>query len=67
MAYVQVQVPCPAGCHSGVAGEVSRYMAMDAGDMSLEGQPIPCHRCGGDGWVIGLVPAPNDSKEVDRG
>ncbi len=51
MAAAIRQVPCPAGCYAGVAGIVTRDMAHDAGDLSLEGQEMSCGTCGGDGFV----------------
>ena len=47
------QVPCNACGGTGVEGYVTHEMAIDAGDRVLEGQPLPCSRCGGDGWLLG--------------
>jgi hypothetical protein len=38
---------------------VSREMAIDAGDRTLEGQSLGieyglCQKCGGDGWIVGF-------------
>lgn len=49
-------VPCPACGGSGrIEYRISREMALDAGDPSLEGQPLSnrCTMCGGDGQLIG--------------
>ena len=52
------EVVCP-DCYGGrLAGVVSREMAMDAGEPSMEGQEIPCATCNGDGFVWDTVPAP---------
>lgn len=35
----------------GILGIVSKEMAMDACAPEMEGQPIPCNYCGGQGWL----------------
>ena len=53
-----VEVVCP-DCYGGrLAGIVSRDMATDAGEPSMEGQEILCATCNGDGFVWDTVPAP---------
>jgi len=36
----------------GIVGEVTREMAIDAGDIRYEGNIISCHECDGEGWII---------------
>ena len=55
MNLTEVQAECSDCGGGGVAGVVTRSMAMDAGDLSLEGYKVPCSTCGGDGWVIDVV------------
>jgi hypothetical protein len=43
--------PCMDCGGSGVGGYVSREMALDGCDPQLEGQPITCGSCDGDGVV----------------
>jgi hypothetical protein len=45
------QIPCPY-CVNGIAGEVSREMAIDAGCPEMEGQPMRCAVCKGEGFLI---------------
>ena len=42
---------CQACMGAGILGIVSREMAADACAPEMEGQPIPCNYCGGDGWT----------------
>jgi len=44
-------IKCPH-CINGVAGRVSRDMALDAGEPKLRGQPIRCDFCNGSGVLI---------------
>ncbi|MCK5641199.1 MAG: hypothetical protein KAJ19_10390 [Gammaproteobacteria bacterium] len=64
------EVVCPRCDGAGefeVAREVSREMAIDAGDPALEGQPIPdqiqCDLCAGGGKVAAHIAR---AEEIDR-
>jgi hypothetical protein len=46
------QVPCLACGGDGILGQVSREMALDAGEPAMEGQTILCDRCGSHGWIF---------------
>ena len=46
----QEREPCVACGGSGIGGEVSRDMAIDACMPGVEGQEVPCSFCNGDGW-----------------
>lgn len=61
----EIPIPCPGCGGGGILGYVSRDMALDACEPSMEGMPIPCGRCNGGGCV-GMMPAPDDEKETPR-
>lgn len=59
------EVVCP-DCEGGrLAGVVSREMAMDAGEPSMEGQEVLCATCNGDGFVWDVVEAPTQEEKND--
>jgi len=45
------QIKCPH-CVNGIVGEISHEMAIDAGCPEMDGQPIHCSVCKGDGFLI---------------
>lgn len=52
---MMVQIPCPNCGGGGVLGIVTRDMAMDAGDLRLEGEYVLCDTCAGSGNVTVTV------------
>jgi hypothetical protein len=55
---IEIEIPCPQCGGTGIIGEVSREMAIDGGDRSLEGQIIECDVCRGGGFVSGTIDKP---------
>ena len=57
-----IRIPCPY-CENGIAGVVTREMAMDAGVEyePMIDQPIHCTHCKGKGWILDTEPL--DSEE----
>lgn len=51
-----IQVPCSKCGGGGCLGLVSREMALDACEPSMEGQDISCDTCGGMGYIVEEVP-----------
>lgn len=56
---IEREVYCPSCNGEGLLGRehVTPEMAQDAGDPSLEGQPIDhlCDTCGGGGFIVSVV------------
>lgn len=55
----QNAMPCPS-CGGEGGMYITREMAIDGGDRSMEGQFWGCSRCNGNGWI--LVEVPNDKQ-----
>ena len=45
-------VECPACNGSGIEGYVTRDMATDACEPTMEGMPMKCPKCKGDGYIF---------------
>jgi hypothetical protein len=56
MNEIQVQVGCPY-CDGGIAGYITREMAIDAGIeyLPMVGQSIHCTYCDGEGWTLETI------------